>query len=92
VVTTTNDSWALTNPIPGCEVTIMTGSSSTGEHTVVGSTAAGTAATFMSSVSSTGPGIVLQGGNASITLVGASTGAWQATSRIGTTRAHVSTA
>ena len=92
VVTTTNDTWALTAPLAGVEVTIMTGSDSTGEHTIAGSTAAGTAATFQSAESSTGPGIVLQGGNASMTLVGVSTALWRATSRIGTTRAHVSTA
>ncbi len=86
VVTTTNDSWILTDPIPGVSVQIVTGTSSTGIHTILSDSA-----TFNSSESSTGESVVLTGGNAGMTLRGLTTAIWVATSRIGTTAAsHVS--
>ena len=88
VVTTTNDTWILTDPEAGCEVTVVTGSSSTGTHTVTCDNAA-----INSSASSTAPGFVLTGGNAGITLVGATTALWVVAATRGTTaQAHVSTA
>ena len=88
VVTTTDDSWTLTDPDVGCEVTIVTGSSSTGLHTITC-----VAATVNSSASSTGPGVVLSGGNAGITLVGLTTALWAVTATRGTTlQAHASSA
>jgi hypothetical protein len=80
VTTTTNDSWTLTDPVEGCEVHLFTGSTSTGTHTIVCA-----AATVLSSVSSTGPGVVLTGGAAAIVLVGISTAIWKVSSRTGTT-------
>ena len=80
VVTTTDDTWTLTDPEVGCEVILKTGSTSTGVHTVTC-----VAATILSSVSSTGPGVVLTGGGAGIELFGLSTSLWGVGSRIGTT-------
>jgi hypothetical protein len=34
VVTTTDDSWVLEDPVEGCQVTLATGSTSTGVHTI----------------------------------------------------------
>ena len=80
VVTTTNDTWTLTDPEVGCEVAILTGSTSTGVHTVTCA-----AATILSSVSSTGPGVTLTGSGAGFHLIGLSTALWGVTARIGTT-------
>jgi len=89
LVTSTNDSWTLTAPIPGCEVRILNASSSgsTGIATVLGGTA-----TFQSCKSSTGPSIVLTGPNAGAHLIGLSTGLWGVISEAGTSAVvHVST-
>jgi hypothetical protein len=80
VVTTTNDTWTLTDPEIGCEVMILTGTTSTGVHTITCA-----AATILSSVSSTGPGVTLTGAGAGFHLVGLTTALWGVTSRIGTT-------
>ena len=80
VITTTDDTWTLTDPEAGCEVVLKTGSTSTGVHTVTC-----VAATVLSSVSSTGPGVTLTGGGAGITLFGLSTSLWGVSSRLGTT-------
>ena len=80
VVTTTDDTWTLTDPVEGGVVNIKTGSTSTGIHTVTCA-----AATVLSSVSSTGPGVVLTGGGAGIELVGLTTALWGVQSRIGST-------
>lgn len=80
VVTTTNDTWTLTDPIVGVPVQLLTGSTSTGVHTVTC-----VAATILSSVSSTGPGVTLTGAGAGFHLVGLTTALWGVTSRIGTT-------
>ena len=74
LVTTTNDGWSLTDPNPGSEVTLMTGSTSTGTHTV---TAA--AATILSSVGAAGSALAMAGGGASVSLVGLSTSLWAMT-------------
>jgi hypothetical protein len=80
VVTTTDDTWSLTDPVAGCTVRLFTGSTSTGTHTI-----SCAAATIVSSVSSTFGGVVLTGGGAGIELSGISTAVWAVTSRIGTT-------
>ena len=80
VITTTNDTWVLTDPVVGGEVIILTGSTSTGVHTITCDNA-----TMLSSVSSTGPGVTLTGAGAGFHLVGLSTALWGVTSRIGTT-------
>ena len=88
VVTTTNDTWTLTDPDVGCEVRLATGSTSTGLHTI-----SCVAATIVSSVSSTFGGVVLTGGAAGMTLVGLTTAVWVMTSRTGTTaNSHLSSA
>jgi hypothetical protein len=80
VVTTTDDTWTLTDPVEGCVVNIKTGSTSTGVHTITFAAAAG-----LSSVSSTGTGVTLTGGGAAIELVGLTTALWAIQSRTGTT-------
>lgn len=82
VVTTTNDVWTLEAPVPGCEVKIMTGSSSTGNHAVVP-----TNATIISTNGVAGSTITLQGNGAHISLVGLSTSQWAVMSRGGSTTA-----
>jgi hypothetical protein len=71
VITTTNDIWTLTDPVPGCQVTIFTGSSSTGTHNIVPA-----AATIISSNGVAGSSIAIAGAGASIRLVGISTAKW----------------
>lgn len=76
VVTTTDDTWVLDNAYVGAEVTLMTGSSSTGIHSINlgGSLCYSTQGIAGSTVVLTGPG-------AAISLVGISTALWQVTSR-----------
>ena len=74
VVTTTNDTWTLTDPVEGCEVTLMTGSTSTGTHTI-----SPAAATILSSVGAAGSAIAMAGGGASVSLIGLSTSLWAMT-------------
>ena len=80
VVTTTNDTWTLTDPVEGVQVELTTGSTSTGVHTI-----SCAAATIVSSVSSTFGGVTLTGGGAGMILSGLTTAVWTVTSRIGTT-------
>ena len=88
VVTTTDDTWTLNDPIPGGRVSLVTGSTSTGIHTI-----SCAAATIVSSVSSTFGGVVLTGGAAGMELEGLSTAVWQMASRTGTTaNSHLSSA
>ena len=89
LVTSTNDSWNLSAPTPGCEVSILNASSSgsTGIATVLGN-----GATFQSCESSTGPSILLTGPNAGAHLIGLSTGLWGVIAEAGTSAVtHVST-
>ena len=74
VETTTNDGWSLTDPNPGSEVTLMTGSTSTGTHTITPA-----AATILSSIGEAGSAIAMAGGGASVSLVGLSTSLWAMT-------------
>lgn len=82
VTTTTNDGWSLTDPTAGCEVTIMTGSSSTGNHAVVPA-----AATIISTNGVDGSSMILQGNGAHVKLVGVSTSQWVVSARGGSTTA-----
>lgn len=84
VVTTTDDTWTLTDPIAGCEVTICAGSSSTGVHTV-----SCAAATIISSNGIEGDGVVLNKGGY-VQLEGLTTAVWMLTSRGSTTLSEVS--
>ena len=81
VVTTTDDSWTLTDPEVGCEVMLVTGSTSTGVHTITG-----VAATIISSVSDNFGIISFIGGGASACgLMGLTTAVWGVISRSSTT-------
>lgn len=80
VVSTTNDTWTLTDPVPGMTTRIAVGSSSTGLHSIVPA-----AATIISSNGSAGSSIILSGPGAFIELMGASTGQWIVSSIRGTT-------
>lgn len=76
VVTTTDDTWVLDNPYIGAEVTLMTGSSSTGIHSInLGGSLC------YSTQGIAGSTVVLTGAGAVISLVGISTALWQVTSR-----------
>jgi len=71
VITTTDDGWTLTDPQPGCEVTLMTGSTSTGTHAITPA-----AATIVSTNGVAGSSISMAALGARITLVGLSTASW----------------
>lgn len=85
VVTTTNDGWSLIDPNPGSQITLMTGSTSTGAHTITPA-----AATIQTSLGAAGPDLVLTGGGAHATLVGLSTSLWKMTARSSSATALVS--
>ena len=83
VVTTTNDTWTLTDPPEaGQVVRFATNSTSTGNHTV-----SPAAATITSTNGVAGSSIVLQGVGAHIELTSISSAAWMVTSRGGSTTA-----
>lgn len=82
VSTTTNDTWTLTDPVAGCEVTIQTATTSTGNHVVVPADA-----TIVSTNGVAGSSVIMQGVGAGITLRGISTSQWILTSRTGSTTA-----
>ena len=80
VVTTTDDTWRLNDPYVGAQVTLMTGSSSTGIHSI----------NLKNSVAYSTQGIAsstatLVGMGASLTLVGITTGIWACIGRHGST-------
>ena len=85
VVTTTNDTWTLTDPIPGVSVIIATNSTSTGIHTVTCA-----AATINSTNGVAGDGLLLKGAGAFATLSGLTTAKWALTSRASTAQTEVS--
>lgn len=80
VTTTTDDTWTLNSPTIGAEVMLMTGSSSTGTHTITP-----TNATIISTNGVAGASIAMQGAGAHLGLIGISTGQWVVTSIFGTT-------
>lgn len=82
VTTTTNDTWKLNSPTPGVEVKLMTGSSSTGTHTITP-----TDATIVSSNGVAGSSIAMQGAGAYLSLIGLTTDSWGVTSIFGSTTA-----
>lgn len=78
VVTSTDDTWTLSNPYVGAMVTLMTGSSSTGVHSInLGGSLA------YSTVGIAGSTVTLSGAGAAVTLVGISTALWSVVSRAG---------
>lgn len=79
VVTTTNDSWTLNDPTPGVEVTLATGSTSTGTHTVTCANA-----TIYSTNGIEGANVVMTSAGAFAKLYGISTSAWLLTARAST--------
>lgn len=82
LVTTTNDTWRLpAPPYVGAEVTLMTGSSSTGIHTVAVSTAS--ASVIYSSNGIAGQNVVLTGAGQAVKLVGLTTAIWAVAGRVG---------
>jgi len=85
VVTTTNDTWTLTDPEAGVEVTLATGSTSTGVHTI-----SNAAATIISSNGDAGDGVLLKGNGGFVKLMGLSTAVWMLTARASTALAEVS--
>ena len=78
VSTTTDDTWTLTDPVPGCKVDIGTVSTSTGTHTV-----SPVAATVVSTNGVAGSGIALNGLGDVISLIGISTSQWMVTNNDG---------
>jgi hypothetical protein len=71
VVTTTDDTWQLKDPFQGALVTLMTGSSSTGIHSINL-----TNSVAYSTVGIAGSTVVLTGPGAAITLFGYTTAIW----------------
>ena len=76
VVTTTDDTWTLSAPYIGSEVTLMTGSSSTGVHTIT--MEAGTVIYSTNGIA--GANVLLAGAGAAVSLVGVTTARWNVTS------------
>jgi hypothetical protein len=85
VVTTTDDSWILTDPIPGVPVRLVSGSTSTGVHTVTCA-----AAVIHSTNGIEGASVLLKGAGAHAELTGLTTAAWSLTSRGSTAQVEVS--
>jgi len=84
VATSTDATWTLDDPEVGCEVKIMTGSASTGEHVIQTDNA-----TIKSSFSTTQVEFTMQGGGAGMTLVGLSTSMWGILTKSSTTAVFV---
>lgn len=78
VVTSTNDTWRLAQPYVGAQVTLMTGSSSTGIHSINLNGSVG-----YSTIGIAGSTVTLTGAGASLTLLGISTAIWQQIGRTG---------
>jgi len=76
VITTTDDTWTLTDPTPGCQVSLGTASTSTGTHTIT------TVAVIVSTASTGGTNIAMNAMGESCTLVGLSTAVWLVTSNV----------
>ena len=78
VVTSTNDTWTLEDPYADGEVTLVTGSSSTGIHTITMA-----AATIYSTNGIAGANVLLTGAGAAVSMRGLTTAIWQVTSMAG---------
>lgn len=83
VVTTTDDTWRLTDPYVGAEVTLMTGSSSTGVHSINLKNSV-----CYSTIGIAGSTVVLTGAGAAVTLVAITTAIWQLVSRSGSSASN----
>lgn len=81
VVTTTDDTWTLTAPYQGAEVTLVTGSSSTGIHTIT----CASGSVIYSSNGIAGANVVLTGAGGAVDLVGISTSVWKLVGTAGST-------
>ena len=83
VVTTTDDTWRLNNPHKGACVTLFTGSSSTGIHSInlLDSVC-------YSTIGIAGSTVVLTGAGASVTLYGLTTAIWQIVGRSGSSASN----
>lgn len=73
VTTTTNDGWVLDRPYTGAKVTLYTGTTSTGSHSI----ALGSGVVGYSTNGIEGSTVFLMGAGAAMTLLGISTAAWQ---------------
>jgi len=85
VVTTTNDTWTLTDPLPGVSVKLMTGSTSTGTHTITCA-----AAVIYSTNGIEGASVLMSAAGAHVELTGLTTAAWAITSRGSTAVSSIS--
>lgn len=85
VVTTTNDTWTLTDPIPGVSVDLVTGSTSTGTHTVTCA-----AAVIQSTNGVEGASVLMSAAGAHCRLTGLTTAIWAVTSRASTAVTSIS--
>ena len=85
VATSTDDTWILDDPETGCEVKIMTGTTSTGDHYIIADNA-----TIKSSLGLDQTTIDLRGGGAGCTLVGLSTSQWGVLTKSSTTAIIIS--
>jgi len=84
VVTTTNDTWTLTDPIPGVSVKLVTNSTSTGVHTITCA-----AATINSTNGIEGAGILMYGAGGYAELSGLTTAKWALTARASTAQTAI---
>jgi hypothetical protein len=80
VVTTTDDTWTLNAPTPGCRVNLQTGSSSTGSHIITL-----TNATVMTTIGAQGNLVTLTGPGACVALAGLTTARWALVSKTAST-------
>lgn len=85
VETSTNDTWTLTDPVPGVEVHLTSISTSTGVRTITCA-----AATIASTNGIEGASVLLSNRGAYCSLVGLSTSLWGVTSKASTAVASVS--
>ena len=83
VETSTNDTWTLSAPEPGCQVHLTTISTSTGVRTISSATA------IVSTNGITGSAVSLSNRGAYVTLVGMSTSLWAVASRASTAVAEI---
>jgi len=83
VITTTDDTWVLRDPVPNALVTLYTGSSSTGVHSINLNNSVA-----YSTVGIAGSTVVLTGPGASITLRGLTTAIWAVVGRSGSSASN----
>lgn len=85
VETTTDDTWLLQAPVPGCMVTLYTVSTSTGVRTIQPQSA-----TIVTTIGTAGSTIILTERGAMIQLFGNSTSQWVVTARGSTAAGYAS--